>query len=516
MKSLLLATSCLFCLLASGHVQARTAPTGIARSVTSFGAVCNGVTDDKAALTAALGSGGAVYVPGGATCFSSGPIQVTANSLELFGGGSETAALLFGGTEGGIAWTGGHGRQPLISGYGNGVSIHNLAIETAGNGGGVAVALTCTAQPWVRLHDLNIQGRIQTTNYWTKGILLTDCVNDFIAQNWIWGANERNRETVALEITGKGGDIHHVSHNTVQGWDTCVRVLSTGKEWIEGVHFDNNNITGCNTAIDIDETSTGGHPAGMFIRGNEFNCFAASALTPACIRLKSVSEFFIDDNIAYQTTHANDLIRIENSPNGNVNANFLSGEGGGVPANLIDIVGSNSVNTIGNIFQTATTGVSYDGNSSYGSAIGNAVSSGVGTKVKTAGANAVIDGSAGNVLAIMPSPLNGGGRTILLGGAQFGIRTIATGTSDKAQGSDYTIEWHSPSIGVKAETLPPCSPGSKGQTIIVKDGFGNAAKYRIALLADSGSRIDGASFKTISANYGSAKLQCDGTNWMNE
>lgn len=53
----------------------------------------------------------------------------------------------------------------------------------------------------------------------------------------------------------------------------------------------------------------------------------------------------------------------------------------------------------------------------------------------------------------------------------------------------------------------------KGKVIHIKDQLGNASNQNITISVDGGTNIDGETSVTISVNYGSITLLCDGTNW---
>jgi len=50
--------------------------------------------------------------------------------------------------------------------------------------------------------------------------------------------------------------------------------------------------------------------------------------------------------------------------------------------------------------------------------------------------------------------------------------------------------------------------------VIVKDESGAAGTNNITIATEGAETIDGAATLVISANYGAARLYCDGTNWF--
>ena len=54
----------------------------------------------------------------------------------------------------------------------------------------------------------------------------------------------------------------------------------------------------------------------------------------------------------------------------------------------------------------------------------------------------------------------------------------------------------------------------KGRLVVVKDAGGNAAANNITITTEGAQTIDGAATYVINANYGAARLYCDGSNWF--
>lgn len=62
--------------------------------------------------------------------------------------------------------------------------------------------------------------------------------------------------------------------------------------------------------------------------------------------------------------------------------------------------------------------------------------------------------------------------------------------------------------------LPKPSLAGVGKTFIVKDASGGAGTTTITIVSVGEETVDGASSKTITANYGSVHLYTDGANWF--
>lgn len=70
------------------------------------------------------------------------------------------------------------------------------------------------------------------------------------------------------------------------------------------------------------------------------------------------------------------------------------------------------------------------------------------------------------------------------------------------------------SLGVAPTlTLPKASLAGRGKIYIVKDEVGGASSTTITISAASGETIDGATTTTLTTNYSSKSLYCNGTSW---
>lgn len=111
------------------------------------------------------------------------------------------------------------------------------------------------------------------------------------------------------------------------------------------------------------------------------------------------------------------------------------------------------------------------------------------------------DGSSGAILST-----NGSGSLSWTNNPSLPITTKTT--SYTATSSDYTIIG-SPSSAKITITLPAAA-SSTGQILIIKNISGS---YDIDVKGNSSENIDGINTQTISTQYGSLTLQCDGSAW---
>jgi len=89
----------------------------------------------------------------------------------------------------------------------------------------------------------------------------------------------------------------------------------------------------------------------------------------------------------------------------------------------------------------------------------------------------------------------------------------------KTTASNYTVLTSDFYVGVTSTaaartiTLPLASSAEDGKIYIIKDESGGASTNNITINGNGAETIDGGSV-TISTDYGSIKVICDGANWF--
>jgi len=103
------------------------------------------------------------------------------------------------------------------------------------------------------------------------------------------------------------------------------------------------------------------------------------------------------------------------------------------------------------------------------------------------------------------------------GGSNPTVDLVSSGTSNTYSGTTSAyIKWTSTSTSAKAQAIPACASGLAGVMLVVKDGAGSAGTAgEVIVITPASGTIDGQGTLTISSNYGSAQMFCDGstTDW---
>jgi hypothetical protein len=89
-------------------------------------------------------------------------------------------------------------------------------------------------------------------------------------------------------------------------------------------------------------------------------------------------------------------------------------------------------------------------------------------------------------------------------------KVVTTGTTYQCLSTDYYVAINLGTPAAMAVTLP--SSPTAGQTLVIKDGAGDAATYNITVSPSSGT-LDGASNVVLNNNYASVSVFYNGTNW---
>lgn len=303
---------------------------GNQHSVLDYGAVCDGTTDDRAALTRAAASG-RIYVPAEKTCYSSGPIAVSStNRLEIAGGSNLSSWLVFGGVNGGISWTGANA-QGGGAGYpslGQAVAVHGIGIATKARGGGVALALTCTSQPWVRIYNTVFQGWSGGSAGWNTAISAQGCSHIFAEDNYLWGPNggKTIKGSVGIQVENRPGSsayVFNIYRNEIQGWETGVQFLAVHPGGVEGVHVDDNHII-AGVPIVFRQADAGYKPPGYWASNNDLQCDGiANSPSPACIEVANIALLHLSGNLALINNYDMGFIDLAGVVSAQVVANYV-------------------------------------------------------------------------------------------------------------------------------------------------------------------------------------------------
>lgn len=107
-----------------------------------------------------------------------------------------------------------------------------------------------------------------------------------------------------------------------------------------------------------------------------------------------------------------------------------------------------------------------------------------------------------------------GGATVVLYGNDTVRRTPVGSGNYNIGASDCLVAKTAIFPGGDTANLPTAASVGMGKLLIVKDESGTAASNNITIDGNGAETIDGSLTIAITANYGVAKLYCDGSNWF--
>lgn len=145
-------------------------------NVLDYGAVGDGVTDDTAAIQAAVNAAQAVFFPVGTYKLTTQIAISKSTAFAIYGEGIGNSILLWTNSSGGFSII-------MANNYDT-VTMDGLSLRTKYVGGGTALAITYPVSPssifvGARISNIEMRGSNNVTDYWTTGLRL---VNGWNAQ----------------------------------------------------------------------------------------------------------------------------------------------------------------------------------------------------------------------------------------------------------------------------------------------------------------------------------------------
>lgn len=277
-------------------------------NIMAYGALCNGTTDDRAAIQAAITAAagkGVAYVPYSATyCMISAPLNVPANSHVTIEGGIQLAA----GANSTMISVNGHVSNVTVDGHGT--LDGNTAAQTAGSGAGVG---TAGDNHNINVRDLTIQNLrawpiniIQTTGCELDNLTLANSGHsaEFVQSTGCWARNLHisniNDECFAfyggVSYSGIiGGDITGCAVDGVAVLNDSGQPLLSHDITISGVTSHGNQLAG----VEV-QNGTGNGAANSYninITGNVLSNNGLAGTGQGGVRINGANQVNIGNNV---------------------------------------------------------------------------------------------------------------------------------------------------------------------------------------------------------------------------
>lgn len=229
---------------------------GLPINVRDYGAVGDGVTDDTAAMQAALNSGAtSIFIPSGTYVLSSKLTYTTAlttKSFSIVGEDQVKTILKWSSASGGIEFTLPASASQLTSK----VTVKNMSLVTTYADGGAAIKVNRTASAAVAPNNLfeDLYIYQEGSGYWTYGIHSIDASDSWFNRLYIMLFGSSSTACVFLDnnLTTQSVYGAYFSQCSFNGAVNCLRIRGQ----LESVYVTDSSFVGATDVIDADAVGT--------------------------------------------------------------------------------------------------------------------------------------------------------------------------------------------------------------------------------------------------------------------
>ena len=301
-------------------------------NVKGYGAVGDGITDDKLAVSLALADivsagGGTLYFPSG-TFYLTTPITISNINIKIAGAGIGITKLLFASNVNGIIYTSNDTSSV--------VEIRDMTMLTNGLGGADAVTITMPSHPadagfgllieniYISGEDSYGNGKFIFNKYWRIGVKCTEAWYTIINNLHFLGSQVVGQSQTGIQFNAKSIDTR-LNDVSVFGAQRAIEYLGQ----CEGVNIDKAVIVNCLMGIYMDGDSSSANPPGTGITNSHISTF------DGWIYLKGRSQLNISNLLCYRAGGSLE------------NANFVGiylAQGASVSTDIINIHHCNLLN----------------------------------------------------------------------------------------------------------------------------------------------------------------------------
>lgn len=328
-------------------------------NVLDFGAVGDGVTDDTAAVQAAVDSstGRPVYFPAGEYLFTS-PIAWGNKDLTVFGDNCQVSRLVWDGPS--IGFDIGTVNDPVDVVYIRGLAF--LTKDTLSSGAAISGYFTDNYRPTPVVEDCFFSGYDRYNTWWWEGISFFNAMQPIVSRCEFLGANPNgtvagnNQSNAAIHFNADTqAVIPKVDECHTLFWNYAVFLEAGSDPSIEGASITGCDFVYCNVGVRANFTNGNYRPPQLFISGTHCEAFQRAVSITNVLEVNITQCLFY----SYNENFSDALIWLENVDKGLVTNSTLIGRPNS--SNCRGVLMSNCRNIVvtDNILNTPSTHIGF-------------------------------------------------------------------------------------------------------------------------------------------------------------
>lgn len=477
-------------------------------NVLAYGATGNGVTDDAAAIQAAV-TAGIASAKAFSLVFPCGAYVVSANisgslassqAMEIAGSSVACSVIKFSGV-GTDLFT--FTLNPGATVFAGPVSVHDISFQATA-AAGVGLTMTSTQASSVTPEFTHLRFNYTSTNSFSSGMILTNLSSATFSDVQVWSPNTTG---AGIQIDGNATfPIINMSFNQIygKGWGAAILVGNGTDAYAQGIQIVNSRFL---AGVSCVKWYQGAGSLADWLTFNGSHCNPGTGAGIG-LDLNGVLDANISNNY-FLLGSGGTAVKIAPAAGDFIGGNIIVANG------LTNVIGVNAVGTTGNlsVIGNVLWGFNASGDSPITAAAGTVNTVVQGNVCKTCSAT-FVNTNGSNAAVIQWGNVEGAAMT---GAGYASVRQItgSSTTTNTSSTADNAVVWRSSSANPKAQTIVGCTAQFTSLMITIKDGQRTAAANNITVTPSSGT-IDGGASVVISTNGGWITAVCDGTStdWL--